>query len=259
MHLYNANDWSFCWSPVKAAGFVDKPITDILGADFNNSSFNDFLGKLSRHTRQEFRKKLRRLEREGNVKLICIQDAVGYLAQVDEMRRLYNSRWLDDHRLPPDDKYYQCRHKAVTSLFEAKRMVLFLLNVDGQMAAYSLGFIHKQIFYDWQVSHDPRFGQFSPGILILGKCIEELISRGFTGFNFMAGDYPYKRSWSSQDPKSTNYELFAGNGSVHARLYLKYRLQWRDRLREYYHNLLKNRCMRMLKRWLESLKRAVRK
>ena len=254
--LNKANDRFFRWSPVEAAGFVDEPVMDILGADFNGSSFDDFLGKLSRKTRQEFRKKFRKFEREGNVKLICIQDAAGYLAQVDEMKRLYNARWLDDHKLPPDDKYYQCRHRAVTSLFDRKRMVLFLLCLDGQMAAYSLGFIHKQIFYDWQVSHDPSFGQFSPGILILGKTIEELISMGFTGFDFMAGDYPYKRSWSPQDPRSTNHELFAGNNSVRARLYLKYRLEWRDRLRGYYHNLLNERRMSHLKQWLESLKRS---
>ena len=256
VHIYNANDRFFRWSPIEEAGFVVKPITDILGVDFNGSSFDDFLGKLSRNTRQEFRKKLRRLEREGNVKLICIQDAAGYLAQVDEMKHLYNTRWLDDNRLPPDDKYYQCRHKAVTSLLDRKRMVLFLLCLDGQMVAYSLGFIHKQIFYDWKASHAPTFDKFSPGVLIIGKIIEELISRSFTHFNFMVGDYHYKQSWASQGAESTNHQLFSCGSSVRGRLYLKYQLEWRDRLREYYYHFLENPHVRELSRRLQTLSKS---
>ena len=112
--------------------------------------------------------------------------------------------------------------------------------------------MHNKVFYGWKVSNEPKFDEFSPGILIMGKIIEDLINKGFTNFNFMAGDYPYKRSWAPQGAESTNYELIAASHSLYPWLFLKYRLEWRDRLRDIYHQILEKRWGRVINRWIQA-------
>jgi CelD/BcsL family acetyltransferase involved in cellulose biosynthesis len=255
VHLFNVNTESLFWDVLQARGFVGRKITDIRVADFRGQSFEEFLGTLSRNSRSQFRKKLRRLEKNGDVTLEYIEDASGYLAHVDDMRRLYELRWLDDHRLAPDDVHYECRNAAVTACCQKGKMALFLLKLDGRMLVFRLGFMHKGAFYDWRVCHDQSAESYSPGTLIVGKIIEELISRGYSQFNFMTGDYRYKRSWAPQESASVNCQLFAAGRSLRARLYVKYRLDWRDSLRSAYYRLLGIRWVRTAWRWLQTRQR----
>ena len=62
--------------------------------------------------------------------------------------------------------------------------------MDGVPCAFRLGFTYRQKFYGWKVVHDPRLADFSPGFLVTGKVIENLIAEDYTEMNFMAGDYP---------------------------------------------------------------------
>jgi len=141
------------------------------------------------------------------------------------------------------------------ALFAKRKVLLFLLKRDNQVVTFRLGFVQNQTFYDWKVSHDPSFDEFSPGTLILGKIIEELISREYTKFNFMAGDYCWKRSWTPESAESANYELLTYGRSIRAWLYVKYRIMWWDKLRKCYYSFLEIRWVRMVKRWLQAQRR----
>lgn len=94
---------------------------------------------------------------------------------------------------------------------------------------------------------------------MIGKIIEALIADNYSEMNFMAGDYPWKRSWAPGEPQSVNHEFFASDRSLRARLYLKYRLAWRARLRARYYAMLEIRWVRALKRWLEAQRRRFRR
>jgi len=252
VHLFNVNNKSFSWNTLREAGFFAKSLTDIIVADFQDMSFEKYISTLSQKNRYHFRNKLRKLYREGEVSLTCFEDGAGYIAHVDEIKHIYNDRWADDYALHPDDIYYQFRHEAVQALCKKNKVALFVLRLNNKMISFRLGFMHKNIFYEWKSAHDPQLDEFSPGLLITGKIIQEYISRGFTHYNFMVGDYPYKRSWAPQGADSTNYEVFARGRSMHARLYLKYRLEWRDKLKNIYHRLLENRRVRIINRWVQT-------
>ena len=222
-------------------------------------SFDEYLGTLSSNTRQQFRKKSRRLEKQGALTLERIDDAAGYAAYADDMNRIYSERWADDHSLPPDEASYRCRTEALQSLFAERLMVLFVLKIDGVSCAFRLAFMHRGKYYDWKVTPDPRLDNFSPGVLSIGKIIELLIADNYTEMNFMAADYPWKRSWAPGGPQSINHEFFASDRSLRALLYLKYSLAWRDRLLARFSAMLEIRWVRALKRWLEAQRRRFRR
>jgi CelD/BcsL family acetyltransferase involved in cellulose biosynthesis len=256
VHLVNVNDRGSTWGFFQP--YQSNVLSKILCADYQGMSFESFLNTLSRNTRQQFRKKLRRLEKEGVVELECIEDASGYLRYTEDMKSLYLSRWADDHTLPPDDEYYKCRNEAVQELFKKGKMALYILKLNNEIKIFRLGFKHNQTFFDWKVSHAPNIGNFSPGILIIGKIIEDLISKNYSRLNFMTGDYMYKQSWSDESAVSTNYEFFSCGSSLHARLYVQYRLVWRDKLRKQYYSLLKLTLVRTMKRWMEKQCRSIK-
>ncbi|MBK1654991.1 GNAT family N-acetyltransferase [Allochromatium vinosum] len=255
VHLANVNNQSAIYSPLADSGFQPKALTNVLTAEFPDASFDHYLKTLSKNSREQFRRKLRRLQEQGEVKCEWISDATGYVSHANIMRSLYNNRWADDHSLPPDDEYYECRNAAVRALFEKRKMALFLLYLDKSVLAFRLGFLQDGTFYEWKLSHDPRLARYSPGMLANGKVIEELIARNYRRLNFMAGDYSYKRSWATDGAESTNYEFFSCGASLRGRAYLQYRLHWRDKLRAGYHALLEIRWVRAVKRWLEAQRR----
>jgi len=251
IHLFNINSQSMLWEELKTKGLTIRKVTDILVSDFQGMSFEKYMSTLSSNTRSKYGKFLRRLGKKGKVNLECIEDASSYTLYAHEMRQLYEARWSDDYYLPPDDKYYQFRNEAVTACYEKGKIVLFVLKLDDRIIAFILGFMHKNVFFALKISHDPSFNYYSPGILILGKIIEHLISRNYYQLNYMAGDYPFKRSWVPEGASSANYEVFFSGCSIRARLYIKYRLEWRDKLRQLYYKMLDIRLLRATRRWIQ--------
>ena len=71
-----------------------------------------------------------------------------------------------------------------------------------------LVFCMINLFFDWKVVHNPEYNYYSPGNLLVGKIIDKIIDDGYDKFNFMTGDYRYKRSWISEDQTSFNSETF---------------------------------------------------
>ena len=255
VHLANVDSRSPLWTALHEEEFVAEKVCDVLVARFEEVTYQQFMLTLSAKRRSEYRRRLRRLQETGNVTVEWIQDAEGYVAHLDEMKRLYAVRWADDHSLAPDDTYNQCRTETVTHCFRSGKMALFLLKCNDRILAFRLGFLHKQGFYDWKECHDPSANRYAPSTMLVGLIIESLITSGYGRLDFMAGEYQHKRDWVSGDQQQANYDFFACKRSIPAVFYIKYRLQWRPVLRRFYHRLLDIRCVRSARRWSQAVLR----
>lgn len=242
VHFYNINSQNILNNNLDLAGFKSKHLVNIHIADFEGLNFKDFLLTLSKNTRGQYRKKKNRLEREGLVDFESITTAEGYKKNVDEMNSLYEKRWenIDDNL--PSQEYYNMRTEAISSCFDKGKAVLFKLSKDGNTISYRLGFLHDKSFFDWKVVHNPEYNYYSPGNLLVGKIIDKIIDDGYDKFNFMTGDYRYKRSWISEDQTSFNSEYFYSKKMSLAKLYVIYRIKYRDKLKEIYFKFKKVIC-----------------
>ena len=124
------------------------------------------------------------------------------------------------------------RNAALKPLFGKGNAVLFLVFHNEVVIAFRLGFYQNKTFYDWKTAHDPSYDYYSPGFISVGLIIQHLIKKGFVAFNFMAGNYRYKRSWTNNENALYNKELLFSKQSPLALLYLNYRLKWRDKIKE---------------------------
>lgn len=229
-HIFNCNNHSTTYDKLILNNFKSREIVKILAPKFDGIGFNDFLLTISKNSRGQFRKKRNRLAKKGSLKLLEIRDFQGYLKCFPETKRLYNIRWKEDKRPLLSDEYYAMRNASLKSLFEQGKAVLFIVQSENQTVAFRLGFLNDQTFYDWKTAHDPEFDYYSPGFISVGLIIERLIEKGYSCFNFMTGNYQYKRSWNNKNENNYNAEFFLANDSI-GRLYVNYRLKWREKIK----------------------------
>lgn len=238
VHFFNLNSddsLKFCLDTNNQ--FKEKQIVEIQEANFQNLNFEDFLLTLSKNTRGQYRKKWNRLVKEGEVKFEIICDSASYLRNTSEMNALYNLRWANDNIPLLNEEYYKMRNEAIQPLFDMKKAVLYKLSFNGNAIAYRLGFLSRKTFFDWKVVHDPDYNYYSPGNLLVGKIIEDVIAKGFYKFNFMTGNYRYKQSWIVNQFNTSNSEYFYAKSLSLGSLYLSYRLKHREKIREIYYRL----------------------
>ena len=239
VHFFNVNNNSDLFKRLELdSNFKLKHIIDIHEANFQSMNFKEYLLTLSRNTRSQYKKRCNRLLKEGEIQFECIDDSKGYMEHFENMKSLYNKRWKDDYLPLLDDKYYDMRNTAINPIFIHQKAVLYRLGVNDKAIAYRLGFYHNRTFYDWKVVHDTSYNYYSPANILVGKIIEDLIDKKYYKFNFMTGDYRYKKSWSSEY-KSKNYEIFYAKKSIIGRLYITYRLYWRNKIKKAYHKVRK--------------------
>ena len=230
--VFNNNSESNAFNAFLKHGFASKEIVEILAPKFEGLSFDNFLKTISKNSRNQYKKKLRRLEKEGEVNFVIADSWEAYMVNFESTKKLYNIRWKDDKRpLLPDD-YYTMRNEALKPLFDKKKAIMFLLKYDDEVIAFRLGFLNNKTFYDWKVSHNPKFDYYSPGFLTVGLIINHLIKENKNSFNFMTGNYQYKRSWTNTDVNSINYELLCAKKFSIGQLYFNYRKTYRDQLKK---------------------------
>jgi len=237
VHYYNINSSSIEALNLKA--FKKRKITDILVTHFERLTLNQFLLSLSKNTRDQYKKKLNRLNKAGLIQLEVITDPTDYIRNFENTREIYNLRWANDLRPLLSDDYYSMRNEALLPMFRSGKAVLYNLRFNGSVIAFRLGFLHKNTFYDWKVSHDPKYDYYSPGFILVGKVIEDLMLRGYVRLNFMTGNYRYKRSWINNNTISSNFEFLSSKKYSLGVLYIFYRLHLREKVREFYYKWVK--------------------
>ena len=237
------------WNHLIKDDFTPKYLTKIHTAYLENYSFPEYLDKLPKKLRQQFRNRYRKINKLGKLEFECIEDAMGFKNYINDMKNIYNHRRQDNTLNTPSEKYYSVLNDVVKQLYDKKNLLLFLLKFNDELIAYRIGTVKDGVYYAWKVSHHPKYNKYYPGMLIIGKIVEELINRKYKKLNFGAGDYDWKRRWASHELESENYEFIAGYDKVLiVRLYIKYRLKWRDKLISFYFTLAKWNFIRAIGR-----------
>ncbi len=229
--VFNSNNESNAFNVFLKHGFESKEVVEILSPKFEGLTFDEFLKTISKNSRNQYKKKLRRLEKDGEVDLVIVDTWDTYMENFESTKNIYNARWQQDNRPLLSDDYYMMRNEALQPMFKKKKAIMYLLKYGGEVIAFRLGFLNNNVFYDWKVSHNPKFDYYSPGFLTVGLIIKHLISNNNKAFNFMTGNYQYKRSWTNTDENSINYELLCAKKFSIGQLYMKYRKTYRDQLK----------------------------
>ncbi|HTB98136.1 MAG TPA: GNAT family N-acetyltransferase [Terracidiphilus sp.] len=114
-------------------------------------------------------------------------------------------------------------HEIFANLGPQQWIVVLLLELKGNLIAWQLCYRCGKSLWGYLTAFDHRYSEFSPGTMLLPAAMDYGFARGFTEFDFMSGEEPYKMRWASGFHKT--YRLLIWNRRWLSRLRAHRRLR----------------------------------
>lgn len=86
-----------------------------------------------------------------------------------------------------------------------------LLEIEGQVRAFWIGTVYKNVFHSAETGYDPDFRTYELGTLIFYNMADELVREGVFKIDFGLGDAFYKERYGDESWRETNVQVFAPN------------------------------------------------
>ena len=174
----------------------------------------DLEARLTHNFRRNHRKKRRRLGatlvpwRAGE----DVRAAIATLALLHQERMETSGRGGNFRK--PD---YRAFHERFAER-AARRGWLYIafLEREGKAIGARYGFLYRGTYYAYQSGFDPAAAGDSPGEVLLGMVIQDLIDRGAREFNFLRGAQPHKFHWTDLRRDTLRLEGWPRTARSHA-------------------------------------------
>ncbi len=192
---------SFEWVAPRACWYVTREQEDVCPVLTlpSGSSFEDYLGTLDKKERHEIRRKIRRAEAAGEVRLERSADPLGDL---DAFVELHQKRWGSEG-LFPDTEGGAASRVFFARLFEncapSGLVDLSFLSVSGRRISAGVTFDDGTAVYYYNAGVEPDARELSPGVVMVARYIQRAIEQGRSRIDFMRGNEPYKYEWGAVD------------------------------------------------------------
>jgi CelD/BcsL family acetyltransferase involved in cellulose biosynthesis len=165
----------------------------------NGVDLEGFLSTLGKKERHEIRRKVRRAEAAGDVRLT---DSTDPLTDVEIFIDLHQKRWGERGLFPPTRGGEQSRVliRRLFELFGADGPFrLTILTVGERQIAAGLHFETETDLLYYNAGIDPDARDLSPGVLMIHAYVRRALERGLRRMDFLRGDEPYKYEWGAVD------------------------------------------------------------
>lgn len=161
--------------------------------------FDGYLSMLSKKDRHEIRRKIRRAEAVGDIRLT---DSLDPLADLEAFIDLHQRRWGDAGLFPPTPGGEASR-VFFRRLFEEHGpdggLRLAFLTVGDRRIAAGVHFQTADGYLYYNAGVDPDARDLSPGVIMVAAYVQRAIAEGCRRLDFLRGDEPYKYEWGATD------------------------------------------------------------
>ena len=160
-------------------------------------TWEGYLASLPSKLRHELKRKANKLEAEaGPFRIVTAgtQDLVPLLDRFVELHRMSEGP-KGVFMVPGMEIFFRRLGEAFLS---SGAFRLNFIEVDGQLAAGTIGFRWADRFYLYNSAFDRSWGSLAPGMVLVGEDIRLAIADGATGFDMLKGDYPYKYRFGAE-------------------------------------------------------------
>ena len=158
-----------------------------------------YLSTLGKKERHEIRRKVRRAEAVGEIRL---DDSADPLADLETFIELHQKRWGADGLFPDTPGGAQSR-VLFRRLFELHGangpLRLTFLSVGGRRIAAGVHFETADGYLYYNAGVDPDARDLSPGVLMVHAYVTRALAAGVRRLDFLRGDEPYKYEWGAVD------------------------------------------------------------
>ena len=163
------------------------------------SEWEAYLALLRGKDRHELRRKLRRAAAGARLEYRVTSAA----AQLDEdintfvtLHRMSQQDAKQGFMTPEKEAFFRAMARQ---LWPQGWLELAFLYADGEPIATLCCFAYGSTYAAYNSGYHPAYGDLSAGIVLFAERIRTAIARGFTAFDFMRGDEPYKYRFGATD------------------------------------------------------------
>jgi CelD/BcsL family acetyltransferase involved in cellulose biosynthesis len=155
--------------------------------------------------RRDMRRKRRRIERLGALRLTCADTSARIAARLPAFIDLHTRQWRDrPDAVAPFDGGVVDRTFAAVGAEPSSGARLHELWLDETLLAGWFGFWHDRTYYAYRAAYNLDHGRDSPGHLLTSAMVTELAAQGTDTFDLTRGVYAYKLELpSSRAPTMT--------------------------------------------------------
>jgi CelD/BcsL family acetyltransferase involved in cellulose biosynthesis len=154
-------------------------------------TWDDYLAGLPAKQRHEIRRKANKLETEaGPYRIVTATDAtlVPMLDRFVELHRMSEGP-KGVFMVPGMEIFFRRLGEAFCG---DGRFRMTMIEVQGQLAAGTIGFAFDGTSYLYNSAFDRSWGSLAPGMVLVAEDIRVAIDDGCTAFDLLKGDYAYK-------------------------------------------------------------------
>jgi CelD/BcsL family acetyltransferase involved in cellulose biosynthesis len=163
------------------------------------ADWETYLAGLDKKDRHELRRKLRKAEAAPMpITWRLVTEPAALPAAVETFIALHQQSSADKADFM-DAQMIAFFRSLPAVLGETGWLEVALLDVGGEPAAAYLSFHYHGRIYLYNSGYDPRFGEWSTGLILLAQRIQAAIAAGVPCFDFLRGDERYKYDLGGRD------------------------------------------------------------
>jgi CelD/BcsL family acetyltransferase involved in cellulose biosynthesis/aminoglycoside phosphotransferase (APT) family kinase protein len=180
-----------------AVRYHERPST-YLSIGLNGLSWAEYLGGRSINLRGQLGRKLRALERAGEVRFRRTEDPTRLVADMETLFELHHKRWSAGR----SGVFASARSRAFHLDFARAALRhgwlrLWTLEVEGTAAAAWYGWRLGDRYLYYQAGFDPVWSRHSPGLLLLAHTIKSALEEGAAEYDMLLGDEAFKSRFAT--------------------------------------------------------------
>jgi CelD/BcsL family acetyltransferase involved in cellulose biosynthesis len=165
----------------------------------DGADMEGFLATLGKKERHEIRRKVRRAQAVGEIRL---EDSADPLSDLEAFIELHQKRWGNDGLFPATQGGEQSRVfiRRLFELFGPDGPVrLTFLTVGGRCIASGIHFEAADSLLYYNAGVDPDARDLSPGVLMIHAYVARALAKGTRRMDFLRGNESYKYEWGAVD------------------------------------------------------------
>jgi CelD/BcsL family acetyltransferase involved in cellulose biosynthesis len=174
------------------------------------ASFEDYLGRLSRKNRHEVRRKLKRTESLGGIRIKRTTDPGELLSSIDGFIALHRESNPSKRRFWEKRGMMHFFHELIIQLAPRGWVELNVLYAGNETAAGLLNFSYADEVLFYNSAFSPMFSSYNPGFYLFIQSIKEAVSEKKKRADFLRGREKYKYYFGGKTGKIFDLTLLAG-------------------------------------------------
>jgi CelD/BcsL family acetyltransferase involved in cellulose biosynthesis len=157
-----------------------------------------WLARTSSHFRGELRRKTRRLEKLGQLRLERYDHATPEI--LERYYELERATWKGDRgcAVVSDSRRLRYYNEIARAAEESGYLSIFLLTLNDRPIAGVFGMTYGRKCYSVRCAFDPAFSQYSAGHIAVNMLLRDCATREVDEYDFLGEAHEWKCYWTSQ-------------------------------------------------------------